>query len=266
MQWCDGMRGWWWCFAVVVGIGEATGIQAQDPPSAEQIVTSAIEAMAASPEKLDKLKLHIQKKIGTFEPGGGVEAKTTLEITAQWPNLARFAFQLAFPDNETGQITLLLKGDTAYRIAGEEAVELNPDEFEELRTELYINWLITLLPLRDRLVTLRPEKGIEINGITTHSVRAVARGRPDVILHFDPKTHHLLRLRLNMQLAGTEVRREVILGDYQAIDGLKLPTTRTDWTNGRKVGDWKSIRYVFPEKVATALFAKPGKLTPKPQP
>ena len=126
-----------------------------------------------------------------------------------------------------------------------------------MRNELYVLWLATLTPLKKDDVTLAPVADIKVNGEPAAGVKATSKGRPDVKLYFDKKTHLLVKVERRVSEAGVAVDKEDFYSDYKEFDGVQLPTKLTFLVSGRKFSELSSATYKLPKKIDESVFAKP---------
>jgi hypothetical protein len=110
---------------------------------------------------------------------------------------------------------------------------------------------------KDPSLRLAPLPEAKVNGEPAAGVKVSSKGRPDVKLYFDKKSHLLVKAERQAAEAGETALHEETYGGYKEFDGLKLPTKVMRSVGGKKVSDTTEAGYKFPDKVEEGTFAKP---------
>ena len=128
---------------------------------------------------------------------------------------------------------------------------------EAIQDEAYFLWVASLLPLKNKGVTLTELKEVSINGQPARGVKVDARGRPTVQLYFDKANGLPVKGVFSIRENSGDVTREMLFSDFKEFEGLRLPTKLVASQFGRKIEEWTVDRYRFPDKIEPAVFAKP---------
>jgi hypothetical protein len=101
---------------------------------------------------------------------------------------------------------------------------LEPPALEEYRNQLYLAQVKSLCPLLGRLdVALQLEASSKVNDRPAFVVLVTKKGRPDVHLFFDQKSHLLVKVQYSGVYAdsNSKSRFEEYLDDYRVVDTLE---------------------------------------------
>jgi hypothetical protein len=225
------------------------------------VVDLALKARCANPEDFDKQKTQktiLEGKLYIAEQSG-VSAR--LEIQFDGLSRVRWDSEYAFPDGKRVWAMTLI-GNSGWRLINGEMQDLSFVEAEEFKMELYGRYFATLIPLKDKSITLTLLPDAQAGGEAASVVKATARFRPDVLLYFSNKTNHLLKISYKAREKGSELRKEHILSDYKSIQGLMLPTTFVDMLQPEggsitKAAEYTIKEYQFLPKLSDDIFDKP---------
>jgi hypothetical protein len=235
-----------WIIGLVVLPGFARG----DDKEARVILERAIKAQGGA-KALTRAAQLKRKDSGTHITLAGPVGFTG-ETIRSLPDRVRLSTQ--FGGNKT---VLVLNGDKAWQSDGGPAVELLPARVKEVREEVYIEWISTLVPLTRSGFTLSTLPKIKVDGETAVGIKAVHKGRPDVRLYFLQGSGLLARIERQASEAGLKVDKAYQFGAYKDFDGVKLPTKQTVLVNGKKFTEFTSSEVTFPAKLDAKTFAKP---------
>ncbi|HXD88852.1 MAG TPA: hypothetical protein VN641_20340 [Urbifossiella sp.] len=242
----------------------ADAIPQKSEAEAVKFVDKCLAAVTdGHPEKLDRAKVVRQSARGKWRWETGELSGATREFQGVWPDRARVA--LDFDSDRIKQFLFLCRGNdvAAYQNAG---MGLNQSpRSEELSEQVRIEvmgeiWLPSLVPLRDPTAVVFGVKKEPAAGTKTIRSVKIAIGKyPVFTLGIDEATNLPVAITYSNLEFGSRVFKTVILGEYKAFDGLKLPTEievrRGDvsaqiWT----VGSWE-----FPGRINDAVFEQVGK-------
>jgi hypothetical protein len=215
------------------------------------VVDEAIKAHGGA-EALAKSQTVVRAGVGTLTVNDN-KIPFTDEVTWSLPDRWRVSINL----EKLGAQSIVLNGDKGWQSAGGPSMELGAERLREIRNEVYVLWLATLTPLKKDDVQLSPVPDIKVHGEAAVGVKAASKGRPDVKLYFDKKTHLLVKIERRVPVAGVPVEKEDFYSDYKDFDGVQLPTKLTFQISGRKFSELTSATYKLPKKIDDALFAKP---------
>jgi hypothetical protein len=236
---------------VVVGIGTPAARAADTP---RMIVEQAIKAQGGA-AKLAKMSRMILTAKGEITLAG-VTSAATAETTMQLPERCRWSFELD-AGNQKVVVLLGIDGEKGWRSSAGIAKDMTKQEWEEQSGLAYGLWLMTLLPLKDAGTALEALPDLKVGEDSAVGIRASRRGRPDVKLYFDAKTHLLVKVERKAKDAGEEINLEYFLSDHKDFDGVKLPAKRVEMSKGKKLAQWTVTGVKFPDRLDDALFTKP---------
>ena len=157
---------------------------AGDRETALALIDQAIKAHGGE-AALTKAQTVVRTVSGTLSLGG--EVRFTGETTLSLPGRAKQTVQL----DKAGQVIIVLNGDRGWRSAGGAVNEVTKEGLDELREEVYIEWLATLLPLKKDGFDLTPLPDKMVDGQPTAVLKVATRGHFDARLYFD-KASNLL--------------------------------------------------------------------------
>ena len=234
--------------AVLLGL---TGfVRAGDRETALALIEQAIKAHGGD-QALTKAQTVARTVAGTLSLGGDVSF--TGESTLSLPGRAKQTVQL----DKGGQVIIVLNGDRGWRSAGGAVNEMTKEGLDELREEVYIEWLLTLVPLKKDGFDLTPLADKMVDGKPAAGLKVASRGHFEARLYFDKASNLLVKVERQSREPGFEVNKEYLFGGHKDFDGVKLPTTRMELFNGKKFVGVTSTTYRFLGKVDDAAFARP---------
>jgi hypothetical protein len=240
-------------FALVMVL--AASARADDRDAALAVVSDAIKAHGGE-DALAKLQTYVRKSAGRMTVAGK-EVPFAEEQTAQLPSRWRRETEMRAAMQKL-RVLMVVNGDKGWQSAGGAVLDVGTERLRELREEGYAQWLTTLLPLKkDPALQLAPLPEVKVNGEPARGVKVSSKGRPEVKLYFDKKSHLLVRTERQAAEAGETVAREETYSGYKEFDGVKLPTKIALVVGGKKFSDTTEAAYRFPEKLPEGTFAKP---------
>ncbi len=216
----------------------------------KDVIDKAIKA-AGGEEKLAKFKCYTWSAKGTYY-GQGNEFAYTATYAVQWPDKFRADIKDVF--------ILVLNGDKAWRKMGEEATEMNADELAEQKEVHHAGYVTTLLPIKSGGYTLAPLGEVKIGERPAVGVKASSKGHRDVNLYFDKETNLLVKAEYTVKSreeGGKEVTQEALYGNYQDVQGLKIPMKVTVNRDGKKYVEAEYSEFKPVDKPDDNMFAKP---------
>jgi hypothetical protein len=236
------------CLANVVGAARA-----DDRDKALAVIDQAIRARGGE-QQLAKLKLLKRTAKGVTIQGAEIPFKE--EIVLQLPDRFHWDMELDAMGQKVS-VVLVLNGAKGWRQAGGMSAEMGNDEREDLGEELYVIWLTTLVPLKDKAFDLAPLPETEVNGRPAAGVKVACKGHAEAKLYFDRDSHLLVKLQRRARAAGQAVTRDYLYGDYRDFDGVKCAGKQTEMINGKKTVEYTFTGYQFPSAVKEDLFGMP---------
>jgi hypothetical protein len=228
----------------------ATRVSAGDKE--KELLEKAVKAHGGA-DALTKAQTAIRTASGTLSPSDTATPFSD-QLTVALPDRWRY-------EGLVGQTRLLIvvNKDKGWQAVGGMAAELNDKRLAELREEIYLSYLTTLLPLQkeDRF-TLEIGAQEDVNGKKATGLKVSCKGHPDVNLYFDTESNLLVKVYVPKALrGGLSVKMEYVYLDHKEFSGVKLPTRQMEYMNGKKFSEIKEASYKFPDKVEDKLFQKP---------
>jgi hypothetical protein len=241
-----------WALAVTLA---AAPSRADDRDKALAVVSEAVKAHGGE-TALAKLQTFVRKSAGQMTVAGK-EVPFAEEHTAQLPLRWKRETEMRAGEQKL-RVLLVVNGDKGWQSAGGAVLDLGAERLRELREDGYAQWLTTLLPLtKDPALQIAPLPEVKVNGEPAAGVKVSSKGRPDVKLYFDKKSHLLVRSERQASEGGETVSKEQTYSGHKDFDGVKLPTKVSVVVGGKKFSETTEAAYRFPEKVAEGTFAKP---------
>jgi len=215
-------------------------------------------------ERLVKARTQIRSvkgEIDAFPQAIPFTGETQLKL----PDKGRWALDLE-RNNQKLPVILVVNGDKGWTTGGGATKEMTDQQAADQRQELYVDWIITLLPiLENKLdIAIFPTKGtstapseMKVNGEPVTGIKVANKGKPEVKLYFEKKSGLLVKAEFKGKEAGVDVNKEYILSNHKDFDGLKLPMKFVVLSNGKRVAEWTVTNYKLPERLDEATFGKP---------
>ncbi len=186
----------------------------------------------------------------------GKENPFTVDTTLQLPERLRDAIEME-ANGQKSRMTIVLNGGRAWQSFGAGGVELEKERIAELRDETYVMSLTTLLPLKEKTITLSAPAGSNVQGKPASAIKVTGANRPEATLFFDNQAGLLVKIERTAKQAGLSLKKEYFLEDHKEFEGVKLPTRWLESTNGNKTIDLAIRSYDFPTSVDAKMFEKP---------
>ncbi len=235
---------------LVVFIGGPGGALADD---ARSVVARAIQAQGGE-ARLARARHMVRNARGvmTFF---GKEIPFTTRLMLDFPD--RFWETIEVGNPATQKLTRVLTPEKGWRAGSGATADMPRDEAAELRDEVYVLWLMTLVPLEDPASRLSSLPDGTVDGRPAAGVQVLRDGRPAVKLFFDKGTGLLTRIERRAREAGLLVEKEYLLSQPREFEGITLPTRTIEKINGKKTLELTVASYEFPEKFPASQFTRP---------
>lgn len=201
----------------------------------------------------------VMKGTGTFY-GLGEGIPWTGEWHMQGLKQMRSVLELKAMDN-TLTFARVIDGDKGWSKFNDQVKAMSPDEVAEEKHELYVRWVSSLVPLKDKAFRLGALGEVTVAGKPAIGVRVSHDGRRDVSLFFDKASALLIKNEYQVKdVAGgadKELLQETLFADFKEFAGAKFPTKVTIKRDGKQFVDavMSDIRPM--ESLDDALFAMP---------
>jgi hypothetical protein len=137
--------------------------------------------------------------------------------------------------------------------------EMDPVNLKAEQEQLYVNYLLTLIPLKGPAFTLQALPEQRKDGYLCQAFRVKSAGRRDVTLFFDQESHLPLVLKTIVFDPNRSIEKdeETYFRDYKDLDGLKFATRWVVYNEGNKAMEITFNDFKLLEKVEDQFFTKP---------
>lgn len=208
--------------------------------------------------KLAKVKAATWRAKGTIY-GAGDPTPYTGEWALQFPAQARVILEMEINGVPIKHIRVLDRDKGWIKQNRDDAYELDDDLLTEDRRQVGLQWLATLLPLRDKAFTLTTLPETKIDGTAAVGIKATAKDRPDVRLYFDKEKGLLLRFESPVKdpKTGKDIRQEILYSDYKEVDGVQKAMKMTIRREGKKYLEQEIADFRLKDKIDDRTFGKP---------
>jgi len=230
-------------------------VVAEEAAAERAVIDRAIRA-AGGEARLARFKAAEWTCKGTAH--ASIDLTFTDHCFAQWPEQFRHE-SVVEARGEKLERALILDGEHGWIKDSGGRVVLNDTARDELRDKLHLLHLsATLLPLKDRDITLKRLDDTKIEGRTAVGVSVRGTGHPDLRLYFDKEKGLLLQCRRTVKdpLLG-EVSEETSFGDYQEVEGVQVAHAVSVKRGGKPFIDWTITDFQMRAKLDRKLFAAP---------
>lgn len=219
------------------------------------VLEKAIQARGGE-ANLKKLLAVSYRGKGISAPGGAVSPFVFRTVTAL-PDRQRNE-----SDYQDGTKFVQVQNKNKGWISINGSVKENDNDvaaMKSMKDQLYVNRVLTLLPLRDKAFTLEPLPEQRKEGVMTEGFVVKQKDQPDVTLFFDKETGELLLSRTKSLDANTLVahEEETLYTKYQTVEGVPFPMRWVIYNDGNKSMELNYEELKFLDKVDDILFAKP---------
>jgi hypothetical protein len=229
--------------------------QGQDGES-RAIIDKAIKAHGGA-KKLEAIKaIQLKGKGKIYQP---MEATFTAEISQQLPDKMKLSVDLEI-NNMNFAFVQVFDGKKGWQGIAGMIKELDADEVKEAREQAYVGEVETLIVLKDKSYKLSALGETKVGDQDVVGVQVTKKGKRDVNLFFDKKTHLLLKAEYRaLDPNKQEVTQEKLFLDYKDVGGFKSPGRMVINNDGKKfleidITETTPMETPFDESV----FAKPS--------
>jgi hypothetical protein len=139
-------------------------------------------------------------------------------------------------------------------VKGMDAVNL-----QSIREQLYVNLLLTLVPLREARMTLEALPQRRLEGVIAQGFIIKSQGQRDVTLYFEKENGLPLMVKTRSIDPNTLIEhdQETYFSGYAAMHGIQFPKRWNVYHDGNKSMELNFEDFKFLDKVDDILFAKP---------
>jgi hypothetical protein len=236
---------------LVVGLLPDLAIAQETPRS---IIERAIRSHGGE-NALNKAR-RVQRKLKGTMTAGAIETPFVADMVADLPDRIKITFDVDAGGQKVKAI-VVLASDKGWQVNGGAAVEMNRLELDELREEIYVVWLLTLVPLLDKGLDLQLLPEIKVEGRPAVGVKVGGKGHGEVTLYFDKESDLLVKVDRKRRETGKIVDKEYILSDFKEFEGVRVATKQVELLNGKKSTEVILVESHFLRKIDDSTFAKP---------
>jgi hypothetical protein len=229
-------------------------VRADDREAALAVINEVIRGDGGE-ERLARCRIMARNARGTFF-FFGKDVRFTTQLVLEFPDRLRDTIEVE-QDNQKVHIVRVVTRDGAWTSTGGVAAEMNKPEADELREEMYVLWLTTLVPLKDAAFQLAVLPESKVDGRPAAAIKVSRAGHPDVKLHFDKQTKRLTKLERQAREVGLVVNKEYLFSEPRDFEGVTRATKQVEFAAGKKTTELLATSFAFPGKVEESAFAKP---------
>jgi hypothetical protein len=226
-------------------------VRASEREDALAIIDKAITAQGGE-QALVKARNVMRKASGTMTVAD-TQVPFTTEVTLSLPDKMRLSIDL---DKRVTVVTVV-NGERGWQRSGGATADLGKESLGDVRDDLYLWWLASLVPLKKAEITLATVPEVQVNGKPAVGVKVSSKGQRDVKLYFDKTSGLLIKMATQARTGGTMMDREHSFSDYKDFDGVKLYTRSVEMLNGKKQRELQGVTHEFLRKVDESQFVKP---------
>ena len=228
--------------------------RADDREAALGVITDTIRVDGGE-DRLARCRNMVRNARGTFF-FFGKDVKFTTQLILEFPDRLRDMIEVE-QEGQKVRILRVVTRDGAWTSTGGAAAQMNKPEADELREEMYVLWLTTLVPLRDAAFQLAVLPESKVDGRPAAAIKVSRAGHPDVKLHFDKQTKRLAKLERQAREVGLVVNKEYVFSEPRDFEGVTRATRQLEFAAGKKTTELLVTSFAFPGKVEENTFAKP---------
>jgi hypothetical protein len=228
---------------------------AGEAAQARSIIDRAIEA-AGGEARLARFKAAEWTAKGTGHASAALAF--TDHYFVQWPGQFRHESAIRVK-GQRFERALILDGEQGWIRQDGATVAMNDAAVAELRDKVRVlRVAATLLPLKDKGITLKPLDDVKIDGRAAAGVTVSSADHADLHLYFDKDRGLLLKCERTVKdpLLG-KVSEETFFDDYHEVDGVQVARKVTVKRDGKPFLDWSVTDFRVRAKLDRGLFGRP---------
>jgi hypothetical protein len=238
------------CLLIAFLLVSDAALRADEQQQARAIIGRAIKAHGGV-ERLTQFPAQSWEETGIYY-GLGESTAYKASIAAHYPKRVKIDVE--------NQFIAVVNGDHGWMTVQGKTRDLSKDSLNDRLDEQYADWVTTLLPLRDRkfklalhddaLVETRPAAGVHVSWGDHRGLN----------LYFDKVSGLLVKSEQRVksqEQQGQEVMQEIILLDFQDVQGIKFPRKTLTRRNGKQFLETTRTELKRLEKLDDSLFVRP---------
>jgi hypothetical protein len=244
------------CALAVFGLLGARSARGDDG-ELQALIDKGIKALGGA-ASLGKLRAATWKGKGKVQFQGN-----DIDFTGEWavdmPGKMRTKIDLDI-NGVNVTIVRVLSGDKGWVKQGDnEAAEMRDDELAREKAQAATLWVLTLVPLKARGVTLKPAGESKVDGQPAIGMTVAVPGGRTVKLFLDKEKGLPVKIEARVKdlRTGNEIDQEILYSDYKEVNGIKRAMKTTVRRDGKIVMEVTASDYKPVEKLDAGLFEKP---------
>jgi hypothetical protein len=240
---------------LVLAAGRA--VRADEQAEMKALVARALKAAGGAKNLAKYPALTWKFKGKVFVQGNGTDY--TAELSSHFPLQSKLTLSLTLNGQQVTVIRVLNKDKGWFKL-NDTTIAMNKDQLAEEKDQVYVHWLLSLVPLKDRGVTLAPVGEVKVGDHDAVGIKVTRKGNRDVNLYFDKKTALLVKAETIIKVpeTGKEVSQEWLFTGYKETDGVKYPAKARILRDGKDyVSVEETTEFKPEEKAEKSDFDKP---------
>jgi hypothetical protein len=242
-------------FAMLGVVLWGTTVQAEDK-DLQALVDKAIQATGGV-KALTRYKGHSAEDRGTYH-GMGFPIPYTSSSYYLAPDKVRVEIDAKAGDDAI-KFVRVINGVKGWMRINAMTQELGKEEMAEEREQMHAGRLTQLVPLKNKGMKLSSLGESKVGDRDAIGIRVETRGYRPVNLHFDKKTHLLLKTEQQVKniQAGSEHNQVTLFSDYKKVMGIQTPHKITMTRDGKPYVESIVTKITYAETLDDDLFQKP---------
>lgn len=243
----------WLAGLLLVGIGQTA--RAQD--EAKAVLAKAMKAHGGEARVSKYPALHLKAK-GAMELMG-MNLSFTTEGDVHFPDKVRSSVELQI-NNQAFTVVQVYDGKKAWaKIMGQTKELDDAKELEEFKETMHARRVTSLIGLGGKDHTISLVGDAKVKDQDAVAVRVACKGKRDISLFFDKKTHLLIKAeyRALSPITKQEVNQEEFYSDYKEIDGIQTAMKAVIHHDEKRFMEFEFTEVRYLERLDAAVFAKP---------
>jgi hypothetical protein len=239
----------WLLLAPLALLGARPLALADEAKEIKALVSQAIAARGGA-ARLEKLRAAVWKSEGE-RPGRSTRATLYGEVPGKFRLESRRTV-----DGKTHLFIKIVNGDRGWIIEGGKTRPMSREELALTRRTFYHKHLdATLLPLRDKGVTIKALGDSIVEGKPVVGIQVSRKGFPDSRMYFGKKTKLLVKSARQVEDSmGKTMLQELHYSDYREHDGIKIAHRTRRVVDGRPEADVKITEFNIRKSLDPSLF------------
>ncbi len=232
------------------------------PPTEEEraVAKERLEKAIAAhggPIRLRRLRSQVQKLKGKMHvPQTDQMEHSDQELRLKFPDRMRLDIKL-YVEGVSQTISVGIDGDSGWMGAGPSIRDMTTEQYREVREEIYLRRVQSLLPLLDKdEFIIRPIADDMVDGKKVIGIQVGSKNHFPVKLYFDAETNFLVRMLGPFREGGQVAERSMVFLAHKPFDEIMMPTQFIQKRAGLTQVDCQ-VEYRFPPDIDAKEFAKP---------